>query len=194
MKVLVIVLVLIAVGFAATIVYGVARTQPATSTSADGRSSGPPPTTKNGDVDQDALEDWQPPDLIQAFSGIGQRFSKGIAVDRPTVTLGVNGADQRPVPSADTKNPRVAKLALTSGALAQVVAIQPGKDGAAVCLCTKGAQPTFQERSLCSARWLARQIGPQGCADDGDTNSLAFDPAGGRLEFHTLRPATVTVQ
>lgn len=194
MKVLIVVLVLIAFGFTATIVYGVARTQPGTSTGANGQLSGAPPTTKDGEVDQDALENWRPPNLLQSFGGIGRRFSKGIEIDRPTVTLGGYGADQRAVPSADTKKPRIAKLALASGTLVQVIATQPGKDDAGICLCLDGAHPTIQEQQLCGSSWLSQRIKDGTCQSGADSNNLAFDPAGGQLRFRTIRPATVQVQ
>lgn len=194
MKAFIIILALVAASFAAVVVYGVARDRPAATAGATPKCGDPPPVGADGEVDEDALEDWCPPDVLSSADWIRRRFGPGLAIDRPDVSLpGAFGVERRPVPPADDEF-RVVNLVLTAGASARVTAEQDGADDKAVCLCRSGALLTADDTRDCHPRWIAKQTGPTHCLEGADGNSLPLAGQAATLSLTSAQPAEVRVK
>lgn len=211
MRKLVIILAIFAISFVAVLVYGVGRDRSGGSGTSQKKCGGAP--KMNGDeVDEDAMESWCPPDFMAKFDGIAGRFSKGIKIDQPRVSLAGNDAhDSRSVRPAknppDPKGPpRFVKLELTSGSAAKITASQFGKDAQTLCLCRPGnpissdAMDLFRKGPACSDRWLAAQAGmcqphdAEGNLTHPDQGKLTFGPLGGTLDYISATAAVVTAK
>ena len=198
MRKLVIILAIFAISFVAVLVYGVGRDRSGGSGTSQKKCGGAP--KMNGDeVDEDAMESWCPPDFMAKFDGIAGRYSKGIKIDQPRVSLEGNDARySRNVPPAQKDTPRFAKLVLTSGSAAKITASQFGKDPQTLCLCrpdnpiSSDAMDLFRKGPSCSEHWLAAQAGK--CQPHADEGKLTFDKLGGTLEYTSATAAVVTAK
>jgi hypothetical protein len=191
MKVVLIVLALIAAAFVAVVVYGVGRDEPAATTSSDGRHHGPPPM-RNGEPDEDALEDWDPPDFGSFATGLGNKFAPGVEVADPEVSVGGFAVQSRQVAPSDEKF-RIARLQLVAGRSARITASQPGERNATLCLCKPGVSIVGSEVLGCGDRWIEKQSA-RNCEAGADEGSLAFKSLGGTLSFASGQPARVRVK
>ena len=70
-----IILALVALSFVAVLVYGVGRDRPGASSVGALRAGAPPPTKSDGSIDEDAMEDWRPPDLLAALKGMAGEYT-----------------------------------------------------------------------------------------------------------------------
>ena len=209
MKALLIILALVATSFVAVLVYGVGRDRPGASAADTTRAGAPPPTKSDGSIDEDAMENWRPPDLLAALKGMASGYTKGLKMQPEQVSLG--GGSQTIRASVDFfrkgekrkfdadkvgQNPRSVKLTLISGAMA--VAIAPKPDGSQqLCLCHPGAALSQDELNLCqSMAWRNQQQGGICRAADSrqneGSNTLAIYAPGAALTFTSVRPAIVS--
>ncbi len=186
MRLVIIVLVVIAIGFAVTIGWGLAGGPGPR----DG-SDGAPPTRANGEVDEDRLEDWQPPSLVEAMNGLLAPFAPALDLAQPHLAMSAGGTANRTVPAAAT-DLRLARLHLTAGLGARItLACVPAAGRScpqSLCLCRPG---TALDESLldgCPKAWrkARRENGRIRCREgDADGQLLAY-PEGGALQAGPL--------
>ncbi len=190
-KIVLIVLALVAAAFVAIIVYGVNRDEPAATASSrggEGCNSGPPPM-RDGEPDEDALEDGAsrssapPPTGCAASSGPASRSS-----GRTWRSNGFPCGDPSGAPLEEKL--RVAKLLLTSGDSARVTAVRDDDDDSTVCLCRPGAKVDAADLQGCGRRWIAKQTAAT-CEADAGEGSLPFGKKGGALSFAAAHRAGV---
>jgi hypothetical protein len=186
MKAVLIVLAIVAAAFVAVIVYGANRDDTATTP-----ASGSAPPMRGGELDEDALEDWDPPSLGPVVGSLSKRFVPPIEVQDPEVSVGGLSTASRTVPPSDDKL-RVARLQLVGGQSARITAAQPDEDDATLCLCRPHRAIVESDLAGCSDRWVARQRAHD-CEDGADQGSLVFKERGGTLVFASGQPARVRV-
>ena len=185
MRTVIIALVVIVVGFTAVVVWGMARDREGESGSSSAQTGGPPPM-RDGEVDEDRLEDWEPPAIGEALNAVLAPFAPKLKLDRPQVSVAGTGTDQRAVPPSDD-DIRVARVTLIAGDVIRVTNVcVPGKDRKCpqtTCLCRPGANLARDEvRGRCGNDWLRRRSG--GCrAGEDDRVGLVVYREGGTLEF-----------
>ncbi|KQY30823.1 hypothetical protein ASD38_05490 [Caulobacter sp. Root487D2Y] len=110
MKVVIIILVLIVIGFAAAIGVAVYRaTTPPAPPSAHG-----PPTKSNGEIDDDALANWEPPPMAAVMGKLSRPFAPKLFKKAVNVSAEAGSEGTQPIPSAD-KGMRIARLRLITG-------------------------------------------------------------------------------
>ena len=208
----IIILALVALSFVAVLVYGVGRDRPGASSADATRPGAPPPTKSDGSIDEDAMENWRPPDLLGALKGMASGYTKGLKMVPEQVTLhGESKAVQTSVKfyrkgekpkfaltdkDKVRQNPRTVKLTLTSGPMAVITAPKPG-GSQQLCLCQPGSELNFDELNACpSQAWRNLQTGGICQAKDErrneSTNTLAIYAPGAVLTFTSVRPATVS--
>jgi len=179
MRLLIVILVLIGVAFAAVIAFGSLRSPD---------SGNPPPS------DQEALEEkgWDPPDWAAAMNAVMSPFAPGLEMSPPRVSVNAGAEVERRAPAAD-QDLRMARLALTSG---RGIAVEYGcGDGEGrscpqkACLCPSGAAFTDAEiGDLCTDGWKKRRRTGGGVrcrAEDGEATIVIY-PEGGKLVFRPL--------
>lgn len=187
MRLVLVILVLVAVGFALTIGLGVSGG----SGPGDG-SNGAPPTKANGEVDEDRLEDWQPPSLADGLNSLLSPFAPGLELAQPHVALAAGSTGNRAVPRAGD-DMRIARLRLTQGLGAVVTATcLPAKGRTcpqSACLCRPGAVVDESVVGACPEPWRKARRGGDGrirCRDDDDEGRLIAYPEGGALQATPL--------
>jgi hypothetical protein len=203
MKVVIIILVLIVIGFAVAIGVGVARSRHPPS------DDGGPPTKTNGEIDMDALENWEPPSMASMIGTLGAPFAPKL-LKRPVLVSGQAGSGlEAGTPGTLTattskKDMRIARLRLLSGSAAMVTYenCKEDVDGRTcpqvVCLCSLGM--TFDEDDLddCPAPWVKARS-PDGDSlkcrrEKDDANTLIVYPEGGTIKIEPLAGDTATVR
>jgi hypothetical protein len=80
---------------------------------------------RDGELDEDALEDWDPPSLGPVVGSLSKKFVPPIDLENPEVSVGGLSTASRTVPPSDVKL-RIARLALVGGQSARITASQPG--------------------------------------------------------------------
>ena len=205
----IIILALVALSFVAVLVYGVGRDRPGASAADTPRAGAPPPTNKDGTIDEDAMEDWHPPDLLAAFKGLASGHTKGLKLLPEQVSLQGSGqsigasvdffrkGEKRKFdPTKVEQNPRSVKLTLISGAMAVASAPKPG-GSQQLCLCRPGTALNLDELNLCQSQaWREKQQGSICRAadkrQDESSNTLAIYAPGATVTFASVRPATIS--
>ena len=212
MRTPIIILALVALSFVAVLVYGVGRDRPRANSANAAQPGAPPPTHKDGSIDEDAMEDWRPPSLFDGLNGMASGYTKGLKMQPEQVSLGgqnqtvqasVNFFRKGEKPKFDltdtdevSRNPRTVKLTLISGAMAVINASKPG-GSQQLCLCQPGTALSLDELNLCpSQAWRKLQSGGK-CRrkddrHDESTNTLAVYAPGAVLTFTSFRPAQVS--
>lgn len=182
MRLLIVILVLVGVAFAAVIAFGSLRSPD---------SGNPPPS------DQEALEEkgWDPPDWAAPMNAVMSPFAPGLEMTPPGVTVNAGAEVERRAPAAD-EDLRVARLALTSGrGIAVRYECRDGEGRSCpqkACLCASGATFTAAEiGDLCTDGWEKRRRSGGGvrCGADDAEASIVIYPEGGKLFFRALGPA-----
>ena len=186
MRLFVIVMVILAVSFAAVAVYGIARDPDAAN--AAGGCGGPPPM-RGGEVDEDALQDWCPPSFGALATSLLAWFGPSVALTPAPVQLG-EGADLGlPVPAARDKT-RVARFDWLSGAPVRIsYPGLPGRDRAqTTCLCRPGATLDSGPVQACGESWIRRrtQAGVLTCSRDDDRIAIVLHPEPGTVTLRAL--------
>jgi hypothetical protein len=197
MKGVIIILVLIVIGFAVAIGVGVARGHQAPSD-----SGGPP--TRNGEIDQDALEDWKPPSLAQAMNTVAAPFAPKLLKTPIEIPLQADQAAGRLEVEASKKDMRVARLRLIAGSAAKVTYVCLPRDGRTcpqtVCLCALGSEFDADDVDDCPESWRKARTSGDGerlsCPADGhdDSASLVVYPEPGVISLEPLVSETATVR
>lgn len=186
MRLFFIILVLVAITFGAVVVYGVRHKESPEA----GKSGSGAPRASGGKLDEDDLEDWEPPNLgpLATLSG---KFGPSIKLDPARVELSENGTADVSVPAKDEKV-RIARITLESGRLVQVTARHNGgEDDDVTCLCgPKGAPVAIGMFQGCPPRWVAQQQ-REGCEDKA---SLPFGPEGGTIVLRAPAPVTIATR
>lgn len=190
MKAVLIVLALVAAAFVAVVVYGFGRDD--TAATASPSSSGGAPPMRNGEPDEDALEDWTPPDFGAFATRLGNKYVPTVEVADPDVSVGGLAVQTRVVAPADDRF-RMARLQLVGGRSARITASQPGERSATLCLCKPGVAIVAGEVLGCGDRWIEKQSA-RNCEKGADEGSLAFKKLGGELHFASGLPAHVRVK
>jgi hypothetical protein len=205
MKVVIIILILIVVGFVVAIGVAVYRaTTPPAPPSAHG-----PPTGSDGKIDEDALAEWEPPSIAKVMGKLSRPFAPKLFKEAVEVTgrAGSGLAGDKPgevqVPPAD-KGMRIARLRLIEGkgavAIYQCVPTQEGETcPQRVCLCPENRILETDEVSECEEPWRkARAIGDDQfrCREKDDDVSAVIYRLGGTILVTPMgeQPARVSVR
>lgn len=183
MRLLIIILVLVGVAFAAVIAFGSLRSP---------ESGNPPPS------DQEALEEkgWDdPPDWTVAMNAVMSPFAPGLEMNPSRVSVNAGAEVERRAPAAD-EDLRIARLALTAGRGIAVEYDCREEEGRScpqkACLCPSGATFTDAEiGDLCTDGWEKRRKSGGGvrCGAEDAEASIVIYPEGGKLFFRALGPA-----
>jgi len=202
MKVVIIILVLVVIGFAVAIGAAVYRaTAPPAPPSAHG-----PPTTSGGEIDEDALETWEPPPMAEVMGRLSRPFAPKLL--KKTVELtgqpgsGLAGGTPGELsidPSG--KKMRIARLRLVEGrgAVATYVC-EPAREGETcnqvACLCRENTVLEGGEVEACKASWQnARAIGDDKfrCHENDDDVSAVIYQRGGVIRISPMGENAATV-
>ena len=187
MRLLIVILVLVGVAFAAVIAFGSLRSPD---------SGNPPPS------DQEALEEkgWEPPDWAAAMNAVMSPFAPGLEMTPARVSVNAGAEVERRAPAAD-EDLRMARLALTSG---RGIAVEYGcRDGEGrscpqkACLCPSGATFTDAEiGDLCTDGWEKRRRTGGGvrCRAEDSEATIVIYPEGGKLVFRPLGTGAATAE
>uniref|UniRef100_B0T1E5 Uncharacterized protein n=1 Tax=Caulobacter sp. (strain K31) TaxID=366602 RepID=B0T1E5_CAUSK len=200
MKVVIIILVLIVIGFAVAVGVGVARGGQEPS------ASGAPPTAANGEIDEDALEDWKPPSVAEVMGKLARPFAPKL-LKSPVQVSGQagsglqSGVAGRYDVDPSKKDMRIARLSLVAGtaALATFKCHGDEKEGQtceqAVCLCASGKAFDEDDVDDCPDPWRrARTKGDKViCRDGDDASALVVYSGGGVIEVEPVAGAAATV-
>ncbi len=205
MKVVIIILILIVLGFVVAIGVAVYRaTTPPAPPSAHG-----PPTTSDGEIDEDALADWKPPPMAALMGRLTKPFAPKVFKKAVEVTLqpdpdqGGGKSDTVPVPAAK-KDMRVARLRLLEGrgAVAIYTSAFPGEGETSpqrVCLCPENTILEADEAEVCEEAWRKARATSDGrllCrAKDDDVSAVVYR-SGGVIEVTSIgkQPVRVTIR
>lgn len=172
MKLLIIIVALVAASFVLMLAYGVGRDEPP-----PGEQGNYAPPISEGEIDDDRIDDWEPPSITQKTTALHARFVKGLTVERPLVTINSMQNETRMVPPTD-KYMRAAKLRLVAGG----GAIVRGPNDGRACLCRENAPIDEALFSECGKRWLGK-LDNGHCRPKFDTGILGFDENGGAMVF-----------
>lgn len=187
MRLLIVILVLVGVAFAAVIAFGSLRSPD---------SGNPPPS------DQEALEEkgWDPPDWATAMNAVLSPFAPGLEMNPSRVSVNAGAEVERQAAAAD-EDLRVARLELTAG---RGIAVRyECRDGEGrncpqkACLCTSGATFTAAELGdLCTNGWEKRRGSGGGvrCGAEDAEASIIIYPEGGKLVFRPLGAGAATAE
>jgi hypothetical protein len=201
MKVVIIILVLIVVGFVVAIGVAVYRaTTPPAPPSAHG-----PPTGSDGKIDEDALAKWEPPPMAAVMGRLSRPFAPKLFKEAITVT-GEAGSESAPLPIAPAdKNMRIARLRLITG-LGAVVTYRceesddEGREGEtcpqAVCLCHENTVLQEDDVETCEEPWRNARASGDGkfvCREKDDDVSAVIYRDGGAIVVTPMREETVEV-
>lgn len=202
MKVVIIILILVVIGFVVAIGVAVYRaTTPPAPPSAHG-----PPTNSQGEIDEDALADWEPPSMAAVMGRLSRPFAP--KVFKKTVMVEFAGAageggdesQATPVPAAD-KDMRIARLRLLAGrgAVATYVATFPGEGETSpqpVCLCSQGSLLEADEVDDCEEAWRKARATSDDkflCRAKDDDVSAVIYRSGGTITVKPMGEQAVTV-
>ena len=201
MKVFIIILILIVIGFVVAIGVAVYRaTTPPAPPSAHG-----PPVGSDGEIDLDALETWKPPPMAAIMGKLTRPFAPKLL--KKTVEIsgkrgsGLEAATpgELPVPAAD-KALRVARLRLVEGrgavATYQCVAGKGENCPQVACLCREDTVLEDDDIEACEPSWRnARSIGDDKfrCRKNDDDVSAVIYRLGGVISIVPMGGETATV-
>lgn len=203
MKVVIIILILIVIGFAVAIGVGVARSGHPPS------DDGGPRTEANGELDMDALEEWEPPSMATVIGKLGAPFAPKL-LKRPVRVSGQAGSGLEAgtpgslAAATSKKDMRIARLRLLSGTAAMVTyeGCKEDVDGRTcpqvVCLCDLGMTFDADDVDDCPDPWLKARRAPDDqlkCRDEkDDAGALIVYPEGGTIKIEPLVSDAATVQ
>jgi hypothetical protein len=208
MKVVIIILVLVVVGFAAAIGVAVYRAnEPPAPSAAHG-----PPTNSEGQIDEDVLADWEPPPMAALMGRLSRPFAPKTLKNAVEISgqagSGLEGdkPGELPIGRADKKM-RIARLRLVAGqaAVATYHCADRQKEGdeeqgetcpQAVCLCPEGAVLDEDDVSACGDPWRnARAIGDGKvrCRKNDNDVSAVIYRRGGVIAITPMGGETATV-
>jgi hypothetical protein len=198
MKVVIIILILIVIGFVVAIGVAVYRaTTPPAPPSAHG-----PPTGSDGKIDEDALANWEPPSMAAVMGRVSRPFAPKLfkKATRITVETGV-----LTIPSAD-KNMRIARLRLVAGLGAVVTydcedkSDEEGREGEScpqvACLCHENTLLAADDVKDCEEPWRnARRSGDDNvlCRKNDDDVSAVIYRDGGTMQLTPIGEQAVEV-
>lgn len=218
MRVLAVVLIVLGLAFAGVVVFGLVRhgqeadgpqiakgpraPRCAAVDAGGGKLTGAP--KMDGDeVDEDALEDWSPPDLGQAMACAFASFAPKVELKPARVDAGANAMapETRSVPrdpGAGKDDMRIARVRWQSGAPMLVRHAPPRDDTEpeVICLCPSGR--TYDEDLFddCPERWSKRRKTGDGelrCRDGDDSGTLVIYREGGSVSFLGLGNPSVAL-
>lgn len=204
MKAVIIVLILVVIGFVVAIGVAVYRaTTPPAPPAAHG-----PPTTSNGEIDEDALANWEPPPMAAVMGKLSRPFAPKLlkkAVEltgQPGSGLAGDTLGELPISPAG-KDMRIARLRLVEGrgavATYQCVAGKGETCPQVACLCHEDAVLEDADVEACEESWRrARGIGDDKfrCRKNDDDVSVVIYRLGGRILVAPMgeQAATVSVR
>jgi hypothetical protein len=199
MKVVIIILVLIVIGFAVAIGVGVARGSQAPSA-----SGGPP--TRDGKIDEDALEDWEPPPMAALLGKVARPFAPKLLKSAVQVSGQAGSGLEGGTPGTlavepSKKDMRIARVSLVSGLAAKATYACIGGDGKTcpqtVCLCASGSTPAEDDVDDCPEAWRKARRSGDGehlaCDKDDAAVAMVVYPEGGVIRIEPLASDTATV-
>ncbi len=201
MKVVIIILVLVVIGFVVAIGVAVYRaTAPPAPPSAHG-----PPTTSSGEIDEDALASWEPPPMTAIMGRLSRPFAPKLLKTAVEISgqagSGLEGdkPGELPVAPAD-KDMRIARLRLVAGQAAiatyHCVAGKGETCDQVVCLCPEGAVLERGDADACGDPWRnARAFGDDKiqCRKNDDDVSAVIYRTGGMISVVPMSGETATV-
>jgi len=199
-RVLVAVLIVLGVAFAAVVAFGVALPRQGERQPTQ-MSDGAPPM-EHGEVDEDALEDWDPPSLGTVMARVFSPFAPKLKLARPTVQAGANplAPELRYAPrdeGAGTNDMRIARVEWRSGSPMLVRHNCSRDDGCpeTVCLCPSGGDYDEDLFEGCDDSWTKRRKhdGRLRCRDGDDAGSLVIYREGGIITFLGLGGSSLAV-
>lgn len=204
MKAVIIILILVVIGFVVAIGVAVYRAvTPPAPPAAHG-----PPTTSNGEIDEDALANWEPPPMAAVMGKLSRPFAPKLlkkAVEltgQPGSGLAGDTLGELPISPAG-KNMRIARLRLVEGkgaiATYQCVAGKGETCPQVACLCHEDAVLEDADVEACEESWRrARSIGDDKfrCRKNDDDVSVVIYRLGGRILIAPMgeQAATVSVR
>lgn len=201
MKVVIIILVLVVIGFVVAIGMAVYRaTTPAAPPAAHG-----PPTTSDGEIDKDALAKWEPPPMAAVMGRLSRPFAPKL-LKRAVELTGQAGSGlagdtpgELPIRPAE-KDMRIARLRLVEGrgavATYQCVAGKGETCPQVACLCHEDAVLEEADVEACETSWRnARSIGDGKfrCREKDDDVSVVIYRLGGVIQVAPMGEQTATV-
>ncbi|MDR6533357.1 hypothetical protein J2800_004119 [Caulobacter rhizosphaerae] len=202
MKAVIIILVLVVIGFVVAIGVAVYRaTTPPAPPAAHG-----PPTTSNGEIDEDALETWGPPPMAELLGKLSRPFApkllkKTVEISgQPGSGLAGDKPGELPIAASDKKM-RVARLRLVEGrgAVATYLCAPAGKGETCdqvVCLCHENTVLEDDQVEACTESWRkARAIGDDkfSCKRNDDDVSAVIYGRGGVIQVTPMGESAATV-
>lgn len=187
MRVVIIVLVVVAVGFAVVALWGGMRTGSASDNCA-------PPPSGNGEITEDSLDGWHPCNTTAWLGKVTAPFAPKLKLARPQIVLAAGGTDSRVIAAYHPwigSDMRVAHIAMQSAGGVLVQYHCPFKAGRTcsdpVCICAEGSRFTALQIGACRASWRARHILAGICrAQSAETSFPIYPEAGGTLGFAAL--------
>ena len=199
MRLVIIILVLVVIGFAVAIGVGVAR-------GGQSPSAGGGPPTRNGEIDKDALETWSPPPMAGLLGKLMSPFAPKLLKAQVEISGQAGSGLQGDTPGRfevepATKDMRIARLRLISGAAAKAVYDCVEQDGRTcpqtVCLCASSSTLDAGDVDDCPSAWL-RARRPEGsdrlqCKKDDDAVALVIYREGGAISVMPLAGESATV-
>lgn len=199
MKVVIIILVLIVIGFGVAIGVGVAR-------GGQSPSAGGGPPTRDGKIDEEALEDWDPPPMAALMGKIARPFAPKL-LKKAVEISGQAGSDLEAGTSgtlpveASKKDMRIARVSLVSGQAVKATYECLGGDGQtcpqAVCLCASGSSPAEDDMGDCPESWRKARRSGDGehlaCGREDAAVALVVYPQGGTIRIEPLVSEAATV-
>ncbi|HWU14440.1 MAG TPA: hypothetical protein VN157_10575 [Caulobacter sp.] len=204
MKAVIIILVLVVIGFVVAIGVAVYRaTTPPAPPAAHG-----PPTSSNGEIDEDALASWTPPPAVDVMGKLSRPFAPKLlkkAVEltgRPGSGLAGDTPGELPIDPAG-KEMRIARLRLVEGrgamATYQCVAGKGETCPQVACLCHDHAVLEEADVEACETSWRRARSTADGkflCRKNDDDVSVVIYRLGGRILVAPMgeQAATVSVR
>jgi hypothetical protein len=202
MKLVLIIVVLIVIGFAVAIGVGVARGSQAPSA-----SGGPP--TRDGKIDEDALEDWTPPPMAALLGKVARPFAPKLLKSAVEVSGRAGSGLESGAPGMLTVEPskkdmRIARVSLVSGLAVKATYECLEGDGRtcpqAVCLCVADSRPAEDDMGNCPEAWRRSHRSGDGehlaCDKDDAAVAMVVYPQGGTIRIEPLvgEAATVSIR
>jgi len=195
MRVVIIVLVVVAIGFAAVALLGGTG-------GANMDSKCAPPRTEDGKVTEDSVDGWKPCGMSAWLASVTSPFAPRLKLDAPVVALAAGGTDTRAIAAYSPwigPDMRVAHIAMQSPGGMIIQYSCPARPGRtcpdAVCICTAGVRFTALQIGACRANWRARHmLGDRCAADSAKTSFPVYPEAGGALVFTALGETGATAK
>jgi hypothetical protein len=208
MKVVIIILILIVIGFAVAIGVAVYRaTTPPAPPSAHG-----PPTSSDGKIDEDALANWEPPDIARLMGKVTRPFAPKLLKKAVEISGQAGSGLESDKPGEllierSKKKMRIARLRLVAGQAAiatyQCGSIEKPDDAEqgetcpqAVCLCPEDAVLESDDAEACGDPWRnARAIGDGKlrCRKNDNDVSAVIYKRGGLIAITPISGESATV-